>query len=132
MSGAPKHKAQAASGAAAIDLDALLAARTLAPRPVKFRGHTYAVRTDLTPAEVVRYHQLAQANEDAEAFAILVGAEDAARLDAALNAIPTQHVRAAVRGLLDATGCFTGLVADDEPAGGTDQVHDDAGKPSAS
>lgn len=99
-----------------VDLDALLGQRELRPAKVRLRGHTYMVRTDLTPAEVVQYQQWASTGTDdgtAKALRLLVG-EDADRLAAVLDAMPKRHLVAVMRGFVNASGCFAGEVADDD------------------
>lgn len=74
-----------------VDLDALLAARSLAPVPVKLGGATYQVRTDLTGAETQRFINLMTLGFDAQAFTILVGTKaERAALDKAF----AEHLRA--------------------------------------
>lgn len=118
--GAPKKDRPASD---VIDLDAMLAGRSLAPKLVRFAGHTYQVRTDISPAEVVQYHVLAGKAEDQQAFQILVG-DDSLLLDQTLDATPKAHQQLIISTLLNATGCFAGLVLDPEA--------DAAGEPSAS
>jgi hypothetical protein len=110
-----------------LDLDALLAQRQLKPAKVKLAGYTYSVRTDLTAAEVVQYQDLVAGNSSAENFLnglrLLIG-EDAERLDTVLDGLPKRHLRAAMRGFLNASGCFVGIVLDDdwEDAAGEDSA----------
>lgn len=56
-----------------VDLDELLAQRSLAPIPVKLGGTTYQVRTDLTAVEANNFLTLMRKQLDAQAFTILVG-----------------------------------------------------------
>jgi hypothetical protein len=112
MAGAPKKNSDRPASDV-LDLDALLAGRRLLPKPVKFAGHTYQVRTDLTPAEIVAYHQLAGEQRDEEAFRLLVG-DDAARLNEQLELTPRPHMRVVTTAILHASGCFEGFIADEE------------------
>lgn len=69
-----------------LDLDALLAMRTLQPTPVKFGGRVYKIRTDLTAQEVQDFLALTRSGHDVEAFTILVGtATERAALSKALR-----------------------------------------------
>lgn len=92
-----------------LDLDALLAKRLLTPAPVTLGGHTYQVRTDLTPAEATEYLRLAAARRDVEAFTLLVG-EDGQRLNDALDALPVQHLGLAVRAIMRASVVLAGNI----------------------
>jgi hypothetical protein len=127
VSGAHTNTQQSEQDDDVIDLDTLLAQRQLDPAKVKLAEHTYSVRTDLTAAEVVQYQQCVAANTTAEQFLnglrLLVG-DDAERLDAVLDALPKRHLRGAMRGFLNASGCFVGDVLDDdwEDAAGEDSA----------
>lgn len=116
MSGAQPNTNQSEQDTV-IDLDALLKQRQLTPAKVKLGGHTYTVRTDLTAAEVVEYERLTMGNPSPENYLnglrLLVG-DDAERLDQVLDALPKRHLRAVVRGFLNASGCFVGHVAEDD------------------
>lgn len=58
-----------------VDLDELLAKRSLAPVPVKLGGTTYAVRTDLTAAESNHVLSLMKKKLDAQGFTFVVGSK---------------------------------------------------------
>lgn len=92
----------------ALDLDALLAERSLDPKPVKLKGKTYMVRRDLTGQEVADYFKLVRASEDrdVEALSILVG-DEAVGLNEALNALPQQHMQLAVQKVMAVAGLIT-------------------------
>jgi hypothetical protein len=90
------------------DLDALLAKRILKPKPVRLAGHVYSVRTDLTGAEVVKYYALADEKKDEEALALIVGAEDAKKLNSVLNDLPRDHMNAAVQEIMVLAGVANG------------------------
>lgn len=91
------------------DLDALLAAKSLAPQPVKLGGHTYNVRTDLTGAEVVEYFKLANSGKDVEGLALLVGKVAAKKLNAFLNSLPQKHMVMIVNELMVTAGVVNGV-----------------------
>jgi hypothetical protein len=87
-----------------LDLDALLAERSLEPRPVKLGGHTFKVRTDLSGAEVIRYFALARASQDKEALALLVATEDVDALRTALMGVPDKLFVFAMQQIMLAAG----------------------------
>src|SRR5687768_3167017 len=93
-----------------LDLDALMAKRVLAPKPVKLVGETYHVRTDLTGAEVTEYFRLANAKKDVEAIALLlVNGEGAAEINAVLETLPREHMNLVVQELMVAAGVVVGV-----------------------
>lgn len=61
--------------ASIVDLDELLAKRSLAPVPVKLGGTTYSVRTDLTAAESNHVLSLMKKHLDAQGFTLVVGSK---------------------------------------------------------
>jgi hypothetical protein len=92
----------------ALDLDALLASKSLQPQPVKLGGHTYNVRTDLTGAEITKYFALANSGKDVEGLTMLVG-KDAKKLDTFLNSLPQKHMVMAVNELMAIAGVVNGV-----------------------
>lgn len=100
------------------DLDALLKKRALKPKKVKFGGHVYKVRTDLTGKEISEYFKLAGDKQDREALALLVGDEDAERLNDALEGLPAQHMTLAVREFMVAAEIVNGVSESGEDAEG--------------
>jgi hypothetical protein len=92
-----------------LDLDALLAKRVLAPKPVKLAGKTYMVRTDLTGAEVTKYFELANEKKDVEGLALLlVGGKGAKEINALLEKLPREHMNIVVRELMVAAQIVIG------------------------
>lgn len=77
----------------AFDFDTLFAARSLAPKPAKLMGVEFTVRRDLTPEEVIEYWRLMRQSQVLDATALLVGEQDAVRLDDVLSALPAEHIR---------------------------------------
>lgn len=96
-----------------LDFDALLAERSLEPKPVNLKGRTFYVRTDLTGQEMADYFRLTRAAEDrdVEALSILVG-DDATDLNGILNWLPQKHMVFIVRKIMEAAGLITS--GDDE------------------
>ncbi|WHT21021.1 hypothetical protein N8J89_08120 [Crossiella sp. CA-258035] len=95
-----------------IDLDALLAKRLLKPVPTVLGGHTYQVRTDLTGAEITEYFSLTGEGKDVEALTLLVGADDAERLNTALADLPQAHMTLVVRKIMTSAGVIRGVPED--------------------
>lgn len=91
------------------DLDALLAAKSLLPQPVKLGGSTYNVRTDLTGAEITEYFKLANSGKDVEGLALLVGTVPARKLNAYLEKLPQAHMVLAVNELMAIAGVVNGV-----------------------
>lgn len=101
-----------------LDLDALLAKRVLAPKPVKLAGKTYMVRTDLTGSEVGRYFQLANDKKDVEALALLlVDGKGAKEINALLETLPRDHMNIVVRELMVAAQIVNGVTATEDETG---------------
>src|SRR5688500_14568144 len=91
-----------------LDLDSLLAGRLLKPKPVKLKGYTYQVRTDLTGPQVAEYFKLVNNGEDVQALTMLVGAASAKKLNAVLEALPREHMNLAVQEIMLAAGVVNG------------------------
>lgn len=91
-----------------LDLDSLLATRLLKPKPVKLKGHTYQVRTDLTGPQVAQYFKLVNNSEDVKALTMLVGAAAAKKLNAVLQDLPCEHMNLAVQEIMLAAGIVNG------------------------
>lgn len=91
-----------------LDLDALLAKRSLEPKPVKLGGYTYKVRTDLTGEQVAKYFKLVNEGESLAALTLLVGATAAKKLYAALDKLPRGHMNLVVQEFMVAAGIVNG------------------------
>lgn len=86
-----------------IDLDALLASRSLDPVPVKLGGKTYMVRRDLTGTEAAQYYTLINEGKDVDALALLVS-NAPVMLNKALEKLPRQHMILVVQKMMEAAG----------------------------
>lgn len=86
-----------------LDLDVLIDAIDLSPKPVKLGGHVYRVRRDLTGPEIVQYWELVRAKDDTTALSLLVG-EDAVALNTTLEQLPQARMTLAVQKLMEAAG----------------------------
>jgi hypothetical protein len=90
-----------------LNLDAVLATVDIAPRPVKLRGHTYMVRRDLTGPETTAFAKFVQDSNDKAALTLLVGEEDAAKLDSELAKMPRAQMIRAVQAIGMEAGVLT-------------------------
>jgi hypothetical protein len=71
----------------ALDLDALLSARLLKPRPVTLAGRTWQIRTDLTTRQVVRCLYFMRTGDLKAIWTYLVGTrKDIVAMDRAMDA----------------------------------------------
>lgn len=123
MQGTQKKNNDMAAGNV-LDLDALLAARSLRPKQVKLIGETYTVRRDLNGEQVVEYWQLVNQGKEAEALAMLVGgADEAKRLNKAIAPLPPEHTNTVLQRIMRVAGVLRRDPADER---------DDQGESSAS
>lgn len=60
-------------GTDVLDLDAMLADRSVKPRTIRFAGREWKVRTDLTGEEVVRFWSHIAKSQDEAGISILLG-----------------------------------------------------------
>lgn len=90
-----------------LNLDAELDALDLSPVPMQIGGKVYLVRRDLTGSEINQYWELARAQKDVEALAVLVGAEDGATLSAVLDALPHQKMQLVLKRVMITAGLLT-------------------------
>lgn len=93
-------------GLSELNLDDLLGAIDVSPRPVRLGGHVYMVRRDLTAAEASTCLRLINEGKELEATAMLVG-DDAVTLDAALKDLPRPRLIAASQHILQVAGLVT-------------------------
>lgn len=90
-------------GANELDLDALIAARSLDPVPVKLGGKTYMVRTDLTGTEAAKFFKLSNEGKDVDALKMIVPSA-AVDLNKVLEKLPRTHMIMVVQKLIQAAG----------------------------
>ena len=84
-----------------VDLDALLADKLLHPVPVLLGGRTFALRRDLKTGEVNEFWAAITKTADLEAWTILLGSQDQAKLLLdVFDDMPNEHRVFATRTLL--------------------------------
>lgn len=114
MQGTQKKNNDTAAGDV-LDLDALLAARSLRPKRVKLMGETYTVRRDLGSEQVVEYFKLVHQGKNLEALAMIVGGEDEAkRMNAALDPLPQEHINTVLNRIMRVAGLLRRDPADEQ------------------
>lgn len=102
-----------------IDLDELIVQRSLEPIQVRVFGRTWTVRRDYSAADVMAYWRTSDTDQTT-ALAMIVGDQDAADLNEAINALPTEMATQPLRRLLQIAGLLQRREGDDqedEPAG---------------
>lgn len=87
-----------------IDLDSLLYQRSTKPATVRLGGRDFTMRRDLSAEEVVKYWAHVAKNEDAKAFALLVGEEEGETFNTMLRNVPADIYIYAYAQLMDAAG----------------------------
>lgn len=110
--GSPLSPALNGYGITPLNLDAELDEIDLSAVPISLAGRTYLVRRDLTGSEIRLYWEHVRAQRDTDAFAILVGPEDAVILNAVLDSMPQQRMTHVARRIMQAAGL---MAADDQP-----------------
>lgn len=96
----------ATSGAAEVDLDALVAELDLSPVPFRLAGRVYQVRRDMTMKESARYWDLAATKDDAACMQMLVGDEDGIALNEALESMPNRAMMLALEKIMVSAGVW--------------------------
>lgn len=85
-------------------LDELFADVSIAPQAISLLGKSYTVRRDLTPNELVDYYGYVAKEADDEALKILVGNVDGPKLNKQLRSLPHQHMKVAMRKIMEVAG----------------------------
>lgn len=112
MQGTPNSKLAAVSDTV-MDLDELLASRSLDPVPIRLGGKVYKVRRDLTSKEVAEFYKLAGEGNDVDALAILVKTAPV-MLNTALEKLPKVHMTMVLKKMMQAAEL---IPLEDEKAG---------------
>lgn len=99
------------------DLDALIVSRSLKPKKVRFGGREWTVKRDFTAAEVVDFWVTIEKRSSADAFAMLVGKEDAPYLASIVEALPTEMAMVPLRRIYQIAGVLTRPNDAEEPEG---------------
>jgi hypothetical protein len=85
-----------------LDLDAQLAEIELKPRKVRLGGKDYTIRRDLSGLQVKQYWALVEEGKDVDALAMICTAP--VMLNRALENLPHEHMKAAIREIMKAAG----------------------------
>lgn len=103
MQGTQNNNVTKLPTAGVLDLDELLATRTLEPASVKLGGKVYKVRRDLTSNEVTEFYKLAGDGKDVDALAILVTSAPV-MLNKTLERLPSAHMKLVLKKMMQAAG----------------------------